>query len=67
MKERVVKSRSTQDIEKLINKMTQGKTYGLRNWAEKRDIDAENSTVSDLANAFCTLVNDLKGKGIIQK
>jgi len=66
-KERVVSNRSTQDIEKLINKLTSGKSFQLRNWSEKRDFDALNGTLGDLSNAFATLVNDLISKGIIQK
>jgi len=66
-KERVVSTRSTQDIEKLVNQLTQGKSFILSNWAEKRDFDATSGTLGDLANAFSTLVNDLIKKGIIQK
>ncbi len=66
-KERVVSTRSTQDIEKLINKLTSGKSFELKNWTEKRDFDANNGTLGDLANAFSTLVDDLIKKGIIQK
>lgn len=66
-KARITRSRSEQDIEKLINQLTQGKTFILSNWKEKRDLDALNGTVEDLANTLCTLINDLKLKGIIQK
>lgn len=66
-KARIVKSRSEQDIEKLINQLTQGKSFILKNWKEKRDFDAQNGTLEDLSNAFCTLINDLIQKGIIQK
>lgn len=66
-KERIVSSRSEQDIEKLINGLTQGKTFALKNWKEKRDFDALNDTLEDLSNMVATLINDLKLKGIIQK
>lgn len=66
-KARIVKSRSEQDIEKLINQLTQGKTFILKNWREKRDFDAQNGTLEDLSNILSTLINDLKLKGIIQK
>jgi len=42
-KARIVKSRSEQDIEKLINGLTQGKPFILRNWKELRNFDAQNS------------------------
>lgn len=66
-KERIVSSRSEQDIEKLINGLTQGKPFILKNWTEKRDFDALNDTLEDLSNTVATLINDLKLKGIIQK
>lgn len=65
-KERVVSTRSTQDIEKLINKLTSGKTFIVNNWKEKRDFNADIGSFDDLANTLCTLINDLKSKGIIQ-
>jgi len=65
-KERIIKSRSTQDIEKLINKLTQGKSISVSNYTERRDFNATSDTLGDLANAFATLVSDLKKKGIIQ-
>jgi len=65
-KERVVKTRGIQDIEKLINKMTSGKSFEIQKWNEKRDFNAESGTLGELADAFCTLINDLKSKGIIQ-
>ena len=67
MKERIVPTRSNQDIEKLINKMTSGKSITLKNWEEKRDFDAQNDGLQELAYAFATLVNDLKTKGIVSK
>lgn len=66
-KERVISSRSTQDIEKLINKLTSGKTFIVNNWKEKRDININNASLDDVANLLATLVNDLKQKGIIQE
>lgn len=66
-KERVVKTRSTQDIEKLINKLTSGKTYTMSNNTNRRNLDAKNDTIGDLANTLATLISDLKEKGIIQK
>ncbi|MGV8131627.1 MAG: hypothetical protein ACP5N7_06025 [Candidatus Pacearchaeota archaeon] len=67
MKERIVSTRSQQDTEKLINNLTKGKSFYLKNWNEKRDFDAQNDGLQELAYAFATLVNDLKAKGIISK
>ena len=64
-KERVVQTRSIQDIEKLINKMTQGKSISVSNYNEKRDFSADTGTLGDLSNLVATLINDLKNKGII--
>jgi methionine synthase II (cobalamin-independent) len=66
-KERVVKARGIQDIEKLINKLTQGKPYVVVNSSERRSIDISNDTLEDIVNVLATLINDLKDKGIIQK
>lgn len=66
-KERIVSSRSTQDIEKLINQLTSGKSFTVKNWTEKRDFDTNISTLGDVANVLSTLINDLISKGIIQK
>lgn len=66
-KERVVSTRSTQDIEKLINKLTSGKTLIVNNWKEKRDININTASLDDVANLLATLVSDLKQKGIIQE
>lgn len=64
MRQRVVKTRSVQDFEKLINKMTTGKTFELKNWQEVRSFDAQNDDAQKLAYAFATLVNELKQRGI---
>lgn len=64
-KERVVSTRSNQDIEKLINKLTQGKGFTIKNWKEKRDFNANSGSFDDLANLVSTLIEDLKKKGII--
>lgn len=65
-KERVVQTRSIQDIGKLINKMTQGKSISVSNYNEKREFNATSGTFGDMADAFATLVDDLKKKGIIR-
>lgn len=63
-KERIV--RGTQDIEKLINKLTVGKSFQLRNWSEKRDLDAKIADLDEVRQVLATLISDLKLKGIIQ-
>jgi len=66
-KERISLNRSTQDIEKLINKLTQGKSFVITNNTEKRNIDIKNAQIDDIAQVLGTLINDLKLKGIIQE
>jgi len=66
-KSRVVSTRSTQDIEKLINQLTQGKTFIINNNTEKRDIDIKNARIDDIAQVLGTLILDLMNKGIIQR
>ena len=63
-KERI--ARGTQDVEKLINKLTSGKSFQLRYWNEKRDLDAKNADIDELRQVLATLISDLKLKGIIQ-
>ena len=65
-KERAVSTRSTQDIEKLINKLTSGRSFQLRYWSEKRDLDAKNADLDEVRQVLATLISDLKLKGIIQ-
>lgn len=66
-KQRVVSTRSTQDIEKLINQLTQGKSFIIDNHTEKRSININNASLDDVAQVLGTLISDLKDKGIIQK
>lgn len=66
-KERINANRSTQDIERLINKLTSGKPFILKNLKEKRDIDIKNASLDDVAQILGTLLSDLQTKGIIQK
>jgi hypothetical protein len=63
-KERI--ARGTQDVEKLINKLTSGKSFQLRYWNEKRDLDAKNADIDEVRQVLATLISDLKLKGIIQ-
>ena len=65
-KERINPTRSLQDIERIVNNLTAGKNMSVSNFTERRDFNATSDTLGDLANAFATLVNDLKKKGIIR-
>jgi len=65
-KERIVPTRAIQDIERMVNSLTAGKNMTVSNYTERRDFNATSDTLGDLANAFATLVSDLKKKGIIQ-
>jgi hypothetical protein len=65
-KERVIPTRSIQDLEKKINLMTAGENMYVKNFTDTRTLDATSDTLGTLANYVCTLVNDLKKKGIIQ-
>ena len=65
-KERINPTRALQDIEKIVNNLTAGKSMTVSNFTERRDFNATSDTIGDLANAFATLINDLKKKGIIR-
>ena len=65
-KERINPTRSLQDIERIVNNLTAGENMSVSNFTERRDFNATSDTIGDLANAFATLVNDLKKKGIIR-
>jgi len=66
-KERVIPTRAIQDIEKIINKFNAGENMYVKNYTEIRTLNVNEATIGDVANYLCTLVNDLKNKGIIQK
>ena len=65
-KSRINRDRPTQKTEKLINQLTSGGTFILRNWKEKRDLTPPTITLEELANVLATVISDLKKKGIIQ-
>jgi len=65
-KERINPTRSLQDIERIVNNLTAGESMTVSNFTERRDFNATSDTIGDFANAFATLVNDLKKKGIIR-
>ena len=64
-KERVVKSRSIQDIEKLINKLTQGNKLSVSTFTEKKEFNAKSYTIGDLGNFVATMANELIKRGIL--
>ena len=65
-KERVIPTRAVQDIEKVLNRLVQGKDIKVSNFTERRDFNATSDTVGDMANTLATLISDLRKKGIIQ-
>ena len=65
-KERIIPTRAIQDIEKMINNLTAGKSMSVSNYTERRDFNASKDTVGDMANTLATLISDLKKKGIIR-
>jgi len=64
-KERVIPTRSTQDFEKFINQLTNGKSMSARNYTEKTEFNATSYTIGDMANFIATMANELKKRGIL--
>lgn len=56
----------TQQLSDGANRLTKGEPYFMKNFTLKREFDATYGTIGELAQAFSSLVNDLKSKGIIQ-
>lgn len=48
------------------NKLTKGSPYYLKNIELRRELDAKSASLGEITNLLCTLINDLKEKGIIQ-
>ena len=65
-KERINPVRSLQDIERIVNNLTAGKSINVTKFTERRDFNATTDTVGDMANTLATLISDLKKKGIIR-
>jgi len=65
-KERIIPTRSIQDIEKIINRLTAGENMYVKNYTDTRTLDGSSASLGEIANYLCTLVNSLKAKGIIQ-
>lgn len=66
-KSRPVTGRENQDLTQFINKLTIGKPYEVVNYKEVRNLNGDSAVLADVVNAFCTLIKDLKVKGIIQE
>lgn len=64
-KERIIPTRTIQDIEKIVNNLTAGENMFVKNYSDTRTLDATSGTIGDVANFLATLVSDLKKKGII--
>ena len=66
-KRRAVTGRENQDLNQFINDLSINKRYEVRNYRELRNLDLNNSTLSDVANFLMTLVKDLKEVGMIRE
>lgn len=64
-KERVVPGREVQDLNSMIQKLTIGNPYEIKNLNELRNLDLNNCTIGDIARILGTLIQDMKNKGLI--
>jgi len=58
-KDRVIPSRSIQDLETLVNKKLNLK-FDIKGDRPLRELNSEASTIQDLFNVLATLIKDLK-------
>ena len=58
--------REIQDVQNSVKKIMAGQKYVVKVNENKRDLDAVNGTVQELAVFVATLVSDLKRQGILK-
>lgn len=66
-KRRAVVGRENQDLTDFINRLGIGRTYEVINYKELRNLNGDSAVLADVVNALCTLIADLKSKGIIKE